>query len=147
MRLQDAQRTELVGLCQAFHRHTHATAAAFAAEAGRRTYVTPTSYLELIAAFTTLLATKRAENAQAASRYTVGLEKLAASAAAVAGMQAELTALQPQLVATVADVEALMARVAAEKRDVVEPKAEVRPFSLRFWPPSRYVSAKAVAHA
>lgn len=129
--MQDGQRTEMVRLCQAFHRHTHAMAAAYAAELARRTYVTPTSYLELIAAFTTLLATKRAENAQAASRYAVGLEKLAASAAAVAGMQEELTALQPQLVATVAEVEALMARVAAEKRDVVEPKAEARPRTFR----------------
>jgi hypothetical protein len=41
-------------------------------------------------------------------------------------VQAELTELQPQLVATVGEVEALMARVAAEKRDVVEPKAAVR---------------------
>jgi hypothetical protein len=30
-------------------------------EAGRINYVTPTSYLELITAFTTLLASKRAE--------------------------------------------------------------------------------------
>jgi hypothetical protein len=41
-------------------------------------------------------------------------------------VQAELTELQPQLVTTVGEVEALMARVAAEKRDVVEPKAAVR---------------------
>ncbi len=40
-------------------------------------------------------------------------------------MQAELTALQPQLVKTVAEVEELMARIAHEKKHEVEPKAAV----------------------
>lgn len=59
-------------------------------------------------------------------RYVVGLEKLQASAAAVANMQDELTALQPQLVKTVGEVEELMVRIGKEKAEVVEPKAEVR---------------------
>lgn len=40
-------------------------------------------------------------------------------------MQAELKALQPQLVATVGEVETLMAHIEREKRDVVEPKAMI----------------------
>lgn len=60
----------------------------------------------------------------------MGLEKLQASAAAVANMQNELTALQPQLVKTVGEVEELMARIGKEKAEVVEPKAEV-PFLSR----------------
>lgn len=43
----------------------------------------------------------------------------------MAGMQAELSALQPQLVHTVAEVMALMAQIAGNKRDVVEPMAAV----------------------
>ncbi|GFH23399.1 uncharacterized protein HaLaN_21005, partial [Haematococcus lacustris] len=46
------------------------------AQAGRRCYVTPTSYLELLAAFTTLLASKSAEVLAAQQRYEVGLQKL-----------------------------------------------------------------------
>lgn len=61
----------------------------------------------------------------ATCRYVVGLEKLQASAAAVANMQDELTALQPQLVKTVGEVEELMVRIGKEKAEVVEPKAEV----------------------
>ena len=61
----------------------------------------------------------------------MGLEKLQASAAAVANMQNELTALQPQLVQTVGEVEQLMARIGKEKAEVVEPKAEVFFFFLR----------------
>ena len=40
-------------------------------------------------------------------------------------MQDELTALQPQLVKTVGEVEELMVRIGKEKAEVVEPKAEV----------------------
>ena len=42
----------------------------------RRTYVTPTLYLELIKTFKKLLNTKRLELLTLKDRYTVGLEKL-----------------------------------------------------------------------
>ena len=132
--MQEEQRGSIVAVCQQMHKHVQRVSADFYSELSRRNYVTPTSFLELLSTFDTLLTTKRAENEAATRRYTVGLEKLDGSAAAVAGMQAELTALQPQLVATVADVEALMAQVAAEKTDVVAPKAEARA-ALYFCPP------------
>lgn len=84
--------------------------------------MTPTSYLELIAAFRTLLDAKRAQNVKMKNRYLVGLEKLQSSAQQVAGMQSELVALQPQLVKTVGEVEQLMAKISKEKAEVVEPK-------------------------
>lgn len=40
-------------------------------------------------------------------------------------MQAELVALQPQLIKTVGEVEVLMQKISVEKREVVEPKAAV----------------------
>ena len=43
-------------------------------------YVTPTSYLELISTFRTLLEAKRLQNNKMKGRYTVGLEKLQNSA-------------------------------------------------------------------
>lgn len=88
----------------------------FLEELGRHNYVTLTSYLQLLSSFTSMLEAKRAANATARKRYTVGLEKLASSASQVAGMQAELVAMQPQLVATVAEVEELMTRIAQEKK-------------------------------
>lgn len=42
----------------------------------RHNYVTPTSYLELILTFKSLLNVKRNEVAKAKERYVVGLEKL-----------------------------------------------------------------------
>ena len=108
------------------HRQVQAASDDFYSELGRRNYVTPTSYLELISTFRTLLEAKRAANRRAKTRYVVGLEKLEGSAAQVATMQTDLVALQPQLVATAGEVGELMARIGTEKRDVVEPKVEVR---------------------
>lgn len=49
----------------------------FLSELGRHNYVTPTSYLELIAAFRILLTQKRDTVMSAKNRYTNGLDKLA----------------------------------------------------------------------
>lgn len=125
MDLDAAMRNKLVNLCQAFHTHIREASEEFLSDLGRYNYVTPTSYLELISTFRTLLESKRAENTKMKNRYLVGLEKLQSSAEQVAGMQGELQALQPQLIKTVAEVEALMERITVEKRDVVEPKAAI----------------------
>ena len=52
-------------------------------ELGRHNYVTPTSYLELINSFKTLLQKKQDETMKAKRRYVVGLEKLAFAASQV----------------------------------------------------------------
>ena len=44
---------------------------------GRKNYVTPTSYLELIGAFKQLIHLKQESTMKAKRRYVVGLEKLA----------------------------------------------------------------------
>lgn len=49
----------------------------FLSELGRHNYVTPTSYLELMAAFRLLLSQKRDTVMKAKKRYTNGLDKLA----------------------------------------------------------------------
>lgn len=128
--LQEEERNTIVKTCQYIHQHAQEACESFWVELRRRNYVTPTSFLELISMFQKVLAEKRARNRQLRTRYAVGLEKLEASAGAVAIMQEELTALQPQLVKTVAEVEELMERIAKEKSEVVEPKAEVRASQL-----------------
>ncbi len=68
---------------------------AFLAEAGRRTYVTPAAFLELLGLLGGLLGAQRARQAAALQRFARGLAKLEASAGQVAGMQAQLRA-RPQ---------------------------------------------------
>ena len=64
---------------------------------GRKNYVTPTSYLQLIASFKELITKKQEEIIKAKNRYLNGLDKLAFAASQVRGLQLELEALQPQL--------------------------------------------------
>ena len=55
----------------------------FSKELGRHNYVTPTSYLELISSFKSLLANKRGEVLKMKKRYEVGLQKLEFAASQV----------------------------------------------------------------
>ena len=52
-------------------------------ERGRHNYVTPTSYLELISSFKSLLGNKRGEVLKLKQRYETGLEKLKFAASQV----------------------------------------------------------------
>lgn len=91
----------------------------------RRNYVTPTSYLELIMTFKSLLYIKREEIAALRNRYLTGLEKLEFAASQVSIMQKELSDLQPELVKTSADTEKLMIKIEQDTVEV-EAKKEVR---------------------
>jgi dynein heavy chain, axonemal len=122
--VQESERTSVISLCQQIHQHLQAVSEDFHRELGRTNYVSPTSYLDLLSMYKKLLVTKLSENRQLASRYTVGLQKLHDCEQQVAVMQAELTALQPLLVRSVAEAETLIARIAREKCDVVQPKAK-----------------------
>lgn len=120
--LPASQHALLTGLCKDIHMGMAGMSARFKREAGRVNYVTPTSYLELLKAFTALLGTKRSAVLAVQQRYEVGLEKLAFTAGSVGSMRVELTALQPVLTKTVGEVEALLVQVQSEKTNVVEPK-------------------------
>ena len=91
----------------------------------RHNYVTPTSYLELILTFKTLLGVKQSEILGLKNRYVTGLEKLEFAASQVSVMQEELTALQPELIQTSAETEKLMVKIELDTVEV-EAKKEVR---------------------
>jgi len=91
----------------------------------RHNYVTPTSYLELIQTFKSLLFMKRDEISSLRNRYVVGLEKLEFAASQVSVMKDELIALQPKLVETSAETEKLMVKIAQDTVEV-EAKKEVK---------------------
>jgi dynein heavy chain, axonemal len=103
----------------------------FLKEMGRHYYVTPTSYLELINTFKSLLHTQRMEVLELKTRYENGLTKLLETASQVNAMQVELEELQPKLKeATIATDKLLevIARdtvVANEKKAVVQKDEEV----------------------
>jgi len=123
--VSNEERSSIVTICRTFHMDVRHLSKQYREEAGRINYVTPTSYLELLNAFTTLLGAKRAEVMAAKRRYEVGLEKLLFTEQQVVIMQNELTDLKPKLINTVAETERLMATVQKEKTEVVEPKKAI----------------------
>ena len=85
-------------MVQTFHTTTQAAATKFHNELRRVYYVTPTSYLELINTFKTLLDIKRKEVKEQKDRYSNGYDCLINTEAKVNVMKQEIIDLQPILV-------------------------------------------------
>ena len=81
--MEDTMRVQCVFMCQHFHQSVRLLSEKFYATLRRRNYVTPTSYLELILTFKSLLSKKREELTTMRQRYLTGLEKLQFAASQV----------------------------------------------------------------
>ncbi|TPP66222.1 Dynein heavy chain 3 axonemal [Fasciola gigantica] len=84
----------------------------------RHSYVTPTSYLEMILTFKKLLSKKRTELTTMRNRYLTGLQKLEFAAGEVGKMQIELRNLQPLLMETSAETDVLLKKIAQDSVEV-----------------------------
>ena len=95
--MKDSTKESCVDMCKEFHQTTRTLSTRYLNNLRRHNYVTPTSYLELISTYKSLLSKKRSEVLKLKKRYEMGLEKLESASAQVAGMQQQLEELQPQL--------------------------------------------------
>ncbi|GAB1598116.1 dynein heavy chain 3, axonemal-like [Argonauta hians] len=111
-------RQQSVEMCKHFHVSVRVLAAKYYEALDHQTYVTPTSYLELIRIFKTLLSKKRMEILMLKDRYLVGLEKLEFSKSQINIMQKELFSLQPRLLETSQETEQLIVTIESETREV-----------------------------
>uniref|UniRef100_A0A803XYS6 Dynein axonemal heavy chain 12 n=1 Tax=Meleagris gallopavo TaxID=9103 RepID=A0A803XYS6_MELGA len=93
LQLTDSERQEVVAICKYFH----TSVLSLSSSLKRHNYVTPTSYLELIAAFRKLLTQKRDSVMKAKKKYVNGLDQLAFAESQVGEMKQELVQLQPKL--------------------------------------------------
>ena len=118
-------RSAVVDMCEQFHVSTGQLSNDFLEEQGRHNYVTPTSFLELIVTFKSLLGKKQDEVTEAKRRYEVGLEKLQFAAGQVKEMQAELEALQPNLIVAQKDTAELMKVIEKDSVEVEETQRQV----------------------
>ncbi|KAL5473898.1 hypothetical protein EMCRGX_G028462 [Ephydatia muelleri] len=119
--MEETMRTQCVSMCQYFHQSVRLLSEKYYSILRRRNYVTPTSYLELILTFKSLLFKKRDELTTMRQRYLTGLEKLQFAASQVSVMQQELQALQPELVKTSAETTQLVEKI---QKDTVEAEAK-----------------------
>ncbi|XP_014652699.1 PREDICTED: dynein heavy chain 3, axonemal [Ceratotherium simum simum] len=114
--LGDNIRIEVISMCKYFQESVKKLSLDYYNTLRRHNYVTPTSYLELILTFKTLLNSKRQEVDMMRNRYLTGLQKLEFAASQVAVMQVELTALQPQLIQTSKETAKMMVKIEEETR-------------------------------
>nr|XP_039250666.1 dynein heavy chain 3, axonemal-like [Styela clava] len=118
-------RQQTVIMCKKFHQSVRLLSEKFYESLRRRTYITPTSYLELIKTFKNLLQRNRLDLLAFKNRYVVGLEKLEFAQSQIGIMQEELTALQPQLEQSSKEVEELVSQISAESAEVEVVKQNV----------------------
>ncbi|CAI9716307.1 dynein heavy chain 3, axonemal-like isoform X2 [Octopus vulgaris] len=111
-------RQQSVEMCKHFHISVRALTTKYYEALNHQNYVTPTSYLELIRTFKTLLSQKRMEILTLKNRYVVGLEKLEFSKFQINIMQKELFALQPQLLETSKETVELIKTIEKERHEV-----------------------------
>jgi len=107
-------RQQCVKMVQIFHTSTEKSATKFQNELKRIYYVTPTSYLELISTFKSLLAEKREEILNLKNRYGNGYDCLIDTESKVNIMQKELEDLQPVLIETGKETEIKLVEVTRE---------------------------------
>lgn len=124
--LEEVELTEhehhaCVEMCKEFHESVRVLSTKYFDLLRRTNYVTPTSYLELIQTFKSLLGKKRTEVKMLQNRYLSGLEKLSFASSQVSIMQEELTALQPELIKKKAETAELMIKI---EQDSVEAEAK-----------------------
>jgi len=115
----------VVGVFRFIHQSVEEKSKNFYEILRRHVYVTPTSYLELLGSFKTLLTYKKKEIEKKYKRLQIGLDKMTTTKGLVAGMQEELEVLQPQLVETTKNVEEMMVHITAEKEEADKVKAKV----------------------
>nr|XP_036867942.1 dynein heavy chain 6, axonemal [Manis javanica] len=104
-------------MCVNVHLSVSDMADRYYTELRRRYYTTPTSYLELINLYLSMLTEKRKQLVSARDRVKNGLTKLLETNVLVDKMKLDLSALEPVLLTKSQDVEALMDKLAVDQEN------------------------------
>eukprot|EP00435_Cladocopium_sp_Y103_P004803 s2925_g1.t1 len=108
----DASIPALSQISCVIHASSSEAAERFFDELRRKTYMTPTSYLELIKLFTDLLGMKKGELDMKLNRYKVGAQRLKETETVVDKLKVDLTKLQPVIEQGKKDTAALIVQAA-----------------------------------
>ncbi|KAM4809142.1 dynein axonemal heavy chain 6 [Rhinophrynus dorsalis] len=113
----DTMKDRFCEMCVEIHMSVTAMAEQYYTELRRRYYTTPTSYLELINLYLSMLGEKRKQLVSARDRVKNGLSKLLETNVLVDKMKIELSALEPVLKQKSVDVEALMEKLSVDQEN------------------------------
>eukprot|EP00698_Gefionella_okellyi_P007651 TRINITY_DN186_c0_g4_i1.p1 TRINITY_DN186_c0_g4~~TRINITY_DN186_c0_g4_i1.p1 ORF type:complete len:3955 (+),score=1074.62 TRINITY_DN186_c0_g4_i1:43-11907(+) len=121
----DGMQDKIAALCVEIHQSVSKMCGIFYQELRRRFYTTPTSYLELINLYLSMLQEKRTDLTDKRDRYRNGLSKLYDTQSRVNDMQAELESMQPVLASKAKETDELIKQIAIETKSADEVKAVV----------------------
>ena len=125
VKMDDAARAACIDMCMVFHTSVRRLSEKFLATLGRHCYVTPTSYLELISTYKTLLAEKRTQVSTLRDRYESGLSQIFSAEEQVETMKVELIELGPVLAKTQVETDEILVVVGKETEQANEVRAVV----------------------
>ncbi|CAE7660623.1 DNAH7, partial [Symbiodinium microadriaticum] len=114
-----------VKLFQVMHMSVEQASKKFLEQNKRHVYNTPTSYLELLSSFISVLAMKRKQVGTQQKRYKVGLEKIGDAEEQVSGLQQMLVEKKPKLEQTQKMVEEMMKVIEVDKAAAQEVSTKV----------------------
>jgi len=122
-----------VEIFKCIHQSVEAISVDFKESLNRVNWVTPTSYLEQLSMYVTILKEKRIKNESASQRLITGLEVLEKAATAIDGLKADIAEMQPELektkkllTATMADLAVKKEAAEADREIVAQDEAEAR---------------------
>jgi dynein heavy chain, axonemal len=116
---------KLVNFFQYIHQSIEKASIEYLNTMRRPFYVTPTSYLELLSTYNKVLNDKRKEIGTLRDRLTIGVDKLVSTEKQVNELQASLKEMEPKLIKTQAEVEAMIVQISKDKIAAAETKAIV----------------------
>ena len=119
----DEVRNKCVEMCMQMQQDSRDLTERFWNETRRKNYITPTSYLELINTYKSLLGVKRSEVELLIKRYRGGLGALSLAEESVNTMKVELEEMQPALEKAAVETGALTEQVEAKVPEVEAQKA------------------------
>lgn len=117
----DLELEELLDPCvemfTSIHQSVERKSTEFKDQLNRSNYVTPTSFLELLTAYSTILKSKRKVIEFSKNRLVGGLLVLEKAGVEIASLQDHINKMAPDLAVTKKDVAETMAVIAVEKKD------------------------------
>ena len=122
-----------VEIFKCIHQSVESISVEFKESLNRINWVTPTSYLEQLSMYVTILKDKRIKNESASARLITGLQVLEKAATAIDGLKADIAEMQPELektkillTATMADLSVKKEAAEADREIVSRDEAEAR---------------------
>ena len=122
-----------VEIFKCIHQSVESISVEFKESLNRINWVTPTSYLEQLSMYVTILKDKRIKNSSASARLITGLQVLEKAATAIDGLKADIAEMQPELektkillTATMADLSVKKEAAEADREIVSRDEAEAR---------------------